>query len=706
MAAPAPTKSGRWVGSLPALVFIATMGGTLLATLVTKNSLESAARARIEAWSTSTVDRLHDRLQNAATVARGTAGLFVVESRVSPAAFHAFVQAQDISRWFAEGRVSWVPALQPGEGAVALALGRREWADYAFDRPEPRYPVVFISPPDERNHLALGRDLADNEERRVTIELARDTGEVVLAPQLPMRVEDNRLGTIVFCPIYSGLPTTLDERREQFRGVIIVSTATDALMRASFGPVTPYLDIVVNDGAQELWSSGSAQSADTTTRSFPFGGRTLTVVLRPRDTFLGPTDPSAVLLLITGTLLALALAGLTWQQLLARRRAETEQEATRNALLEAERRRALLDLVVSQTSDGIIMADEHGTLRIFNEAAAELHGVSVVDVAAPNWAATYGLFDQHGAPLPLETTPLFRAVKGELVRDAHWVVRRPDGTERRLAGTASPLRNADGSLAGGVLVTRDETLRQQIEADREQLIAALEFSNAELEQFASVASHDLKAPLRGIAQLAHWLEEDLGVKLSDENRQHLKLLQGRVRRLVALIDGILGYARAGESSQTVHTFEPKAAVAEALALVTPPEDATVVLPNPGLTINGDKPLLVQVLMNLFSNAFKHGRTPGEPLRVEVTAELEGEFVRFQVRDFGPGIAPEYQERVWGMFQTLVPRDEKESTGIGLAVVRKVVRGQSGRTWVESAPGKGATFCFTWPRRPTAQTRAR
>jgi PAS domain S-box-containing protein len=385
-----------------------------------------------------------------------------------------------------------------------------------------------------------------------------------------------------------------------------------------------------------------------------------------------------------GTLLAFSFAGLTFQQLRARRAAERAELITRAAFDEADRRRALLDLVVEQSSDGIVMADGDGVIRLFNEAAAQLYGVSRREVLTVK-----------GSPLAPEETPLARALKGELVREARWVVHRRDG-DRVLTGTASPLKNPDGSSAGAVLVMRDETERLRAETERERLIVALEFSNAELEQFASVASHDLKAPLRGIAQLAQFLEEDLGEKLSPQDRQHLALLEGRVRRLVALIDGILGYARAGQSSETLETFDARDAAAEALVLLAPPPGSEVVLPTPGLRVHGDKALLLQVLMNLLSNALMHGARDGAQIRV--TAEPDGAFVRFCVKDNGPGIAPQYHQRIWAMFQTLQPRDERESTGIGLSVVRKVVQAQGGRAWVESAEGEGASFFFTWPRR--------
>lgn len=695
-------KQGSLVALLPALIFVITLSLTVGAALITRRSLDEAARARLEALAGPTADRLGDRFLNAAAVARGTAGLFTAEGRVSADSFHRYVNAQSIERWFAHGHVSWVAAIAPEDEAVVLAQARRDRADYAFKSPHPRFPVVFVFPRDEENERALGIDLAELPDRLAALERARDRGELQIIHHVQQKLDPDHPGSAVFYPVFTGppAPQTLEERRAQFRGVVIVSTATDAVMENAFGPALPYFHVEVfdrADGERLIWRSPgfpSVAKEPGLRRALDVGDATLEVHVVPRESFAEPAERYAVLvMLVVGTLLALAASGLTFQQLRARRAAEIAQAATRLALDENDRRRALLDSVVAQSSDGIVMADDSGRVLLFNQAAADLLGIKRDE--APATAAELRFLTVEGQLISAWETPLARAIRGELVRDARWLIHRPDGEQRALSGTASPLRAPDRTGTGGLLVMRDETNRLRAEADRERLIAALEFSNAELEQFASVASHDLKAPLRGIAQLAQWLEDDLGEGLSDENRQHFHLLQGRVRRLTALIDGILGYARAGQSSQTLDTFDARAAAAEALQLLSAPAGALIDLPKEGVTLHGDKALLTQVLMNLLSNAFKHGDPTQATVHVE--AEAQGDFVRFSVRDNGPGIAPEYHQRIWGMFQTLSPRDEKESTGIGLAVVRKLVQAQGGRTWLESAVGQGATFFFTWPR---------
>jgi signal transduction histidine kinase len=229
-------------------------------------------------------------------------------------------------------------------------------------------------------------------------------------------------------------------------------------------------------------------------------------------------------------------------------------------------------------------------------------------------------------------------------------------------------------------------------ASARELIDALERTNAELDQFAYVTSHDLNAPLRGIANLSQWIEDDLGDRMDDEGRHHMALLRGRVTRLERLIDGILSYSRAARSEDDVVEVDVAALAGELWELIAPPSTARLTvheLPR----LRTQRTPLQQVLLNLIGNAVKYN---ADAVHVEVGAREEDGGWTFYVRDDGVGIAPEFQERIWGLFQTLEPRDKVESTGIGLAVVRKIVEAHGGRAWVESDFGAGATFWFTWP----------
>ena len=239
-------------------------------------------------------------------------------------------------------------------------------------------------------------------------------------------------------------------------------------------------------------------------------------------------------------------------------------------------------------------------------------------------------------------------------------------------------------------------------SEARDLIAALESSNRELDQFAYVASHDLKAPLRGIANLSQWIEDDLGDRLDEQTCNHLQLLRGRVVRLENLIAGILAYSRAGREASEQTSVDLAALVTEVWELLAPPQGAVLDLATPMPQLRTSRVQLQQILLNLIGNAIKYNAD--RPVRITVAAQRQGKRWELSVADDGVGIAPEFADKIWGLFQTLERRDKVESTGIGLSVVRKIVETQGGRAWVESELGRGATFHFTWPADPDEMSR--
>jgi light-regulated signal transduction histidine kinase (bacteriophytochrome) len=273
----------------------------------------------------------------------------------------------------------------------------------------------------------------------------------------------------------------------------------------------------------------------------------------------------------------------------------------------------------------------------------------------------------------------------------------PVWVETRLVRLLSPSR-----CVGFRAVTLDVNQRKQLEQalrDRAtQLVGltdSLKQSNQELDQFAYVTSHDLKAPLRGIFNLSHWIEEDLGDRFTPEAREQMRLLRGRVHRMEALINGLLEYSHVGRTQGKTQRVDTAALLAEVIDWIGAPADIRIEV-QPGMPVlTADRLRLQQVFTNLLENAVKHRGSPTG--RISVRCDESGEFYRFSVSDDGPGIDPRYHERIFGIFQTLLPRDQVEGTGIGLSLIKKIVQSKEGAVWVESEPGRGATFSFTWPK---------
>ncbi len=225
----------------------------------------------------------------------------------------------------------------------------------------------------------------------------------------------------------------------------------------------------------------------------------------------------------------------------------------------------------------------------------------------------------------------------------------------------------------------------------------LEAANLELEQFAYVAAHDLKSPLRAIANLAGWLEEDLDEDaLTDETRRYLQLLHSRIRRMEGLIDGLRSYSHSGRIDVKIETADTAKIVHELINVLTTP-DKFVLNVQPKMPVfDTYRQNLEQVFFQLLSNAIKHHHLPTG--KIDVTWQSDDDFYIFRIGDDGPGIAPEYHKKVFTIFQTLEARDKFESVGLGLPLVKKLVNSYGGQVFLELVEGNGTTVQFTWPKK--------
>ena len=263
----------------------------------------------------------------------------------------------------------------------------------------------------------------------------------------------------------------------------------------------------------------------------------------------------------------------------------------------------------------------------------------------------------------------------EQVVQGDYTVQIPDTAADNLGGLAASLNR----------------MTQTLDAS----FSALEKRNRELDQFAYVASHDLKAPLRGVTTIVKWIEDELATELSPQLRTYLDQMKGRLSRLEDLINGLLAYARVGRTTQTHEAVDVRQLLTEVAELVVPPDFSLTLAPDLPTLAGTDRLSLQQVFTNLLSNAVKyHHRGAG---LLAVSSRDLGDFYEFRVRDDGPGIAPEYHQKIFLLFQTLRDRHTAESTGIGLSIVQKIINEQQGTIRVESTVGQGAAFIFTWPK---------
>lgn len=226
-------------------------------------------------------------------------------------------------------------------------------------------------------------------------------------------------------------------------------------------------------------------------------------------------------------------------------------------------------------------------------------------------------------------------------------------------------------------------------------ISELERKNKELDRFAYVVSHDLKAPLRGIENVTTWIEEDYADMLPEKVKEYLQIMQGRIHRMENFIDGILKISRIGREKKVIEQVMVKELLEEIVEMVVPTSGINVKISATMPVLFTEKISLQQVFANLISNAVKyHDKVNGN---VSITWKELSEYYEFTVKDDGPGIEPRYHEKIFVIFQTLQERDTIESTGVGLAIVKKILDDRKSSIRVESKEGKGSSFIFLWPK---------
>lgn len=360
----------------------------------------------------------------------------------------------------------------------------------------------------------------------------------------------------------------------------------------------------------------------------------------------------------------------------------------------ADRTRAevLFRSVFSAVPNGLVVVDQGGRITLANQRMMEM-------------------FDYHVEELvgqPIEClVPEEMREKHVGLREAycHAPIGRMMGERQYLEGVKKsgerfPIEVGlnPAEISGELCVIAsivDVTERKEAENKLLRHTRQLEKSNCDLDEFAYVASHDLRSPLQGVKNLANWIRDDNQDKLSEDSQRHLELMQQRIGRMERLLDDLLHYSRIGRVEQALSHVDVSQLLENIIDSLPRPDGISV-------TVQPEMPVLETpiapldlALRNLIQNAIKHhDRAEG---KIVISVSDQGDFFHFSVSDDGPGILPEFHDRVFKMFETLQPRDDVEGSGMGLSIVKKSVENMGGRIWVESQLGQGATFTFSWPK---------
>ena len=352
-------------------------------------------------------------------------------------------------------------------------------------------------------------------------------------------------------------------------------------------------------------------------------------------------------------------------------------------------------------AEAVVIFDLNYTVMYQNAAALALNPLPT-GITGPELEKLIERYKPSGEPVPSEEAPVARALRGEtVVNEELHIFRRTMGDRRIWIYNVLPIRDEQGKVTQAVLNVHDITEQKRKEGELERTTRALQRSNQDLERFASMAAHDLREPLRVIASFSQLLARHNEGRLDEQSSKFIRQILNAAGRMDHLIHDLIEVARLNDAS--VRPLRPTdCSVVLGIALqhlqFNIEEAGASISFDPLPVVSGDEPLLVQLFENLIGNALKYCRTKPQ---VHVASQRQGNDWLFSVRDNGIGIAPEFHERIFGMFQRLHRREEYGGSGIGLAICKRIVERHGGRIWVESELGRGATFFFTLPAHAAA-----
>ncbi|MCG3147038.1 MAG: Adaptive-response sensory-kinase SasA [Verrucomicrobiae bacterium] len=396
------------------------------------------------------------------------------------------------------------------------------------------------------------------------------------------------------------------------------------------------------------------------------------------------------------------------RQYIAIRADITARKMAEEALRQSEAR---LQTIVESLDEGLVVADLRGQLLHFNHAALEMHGYSSLAECRRHFQELPDTFELHamdGTVWPVGQWPLARILRGEKLHDLEVRIRRINeaGWERVFSYGGMLVNDATGMPMMAIVTISDITERVRAAAEIRHLntaleqrvierTAQLEMANKELEAFSYSVSHDLRSPLRAVDGFSQAVLEDYGDQLPEEGRRYLQSIRAGAQRMGALIDDLLAFSRLSRQALERQVVNADALVRAALEELAPLQQGRRIewridkLP----ACQCDPMLLRQVWVNLLSNALKYTRKR-DPAVIEIGCQTNSGSRVFWVRDNGTGFDMQYAPKLFGVFQRLHRAEDYEGTGVGLAIVQRVIHRHGGRVWTEAQVDRGATFYFT------------
>lgn len=695
------------------LVLAASLTLTLWAWYAAQENIQQDAMQHFDQSTQRIEATLRVRMQQHAQILYGARGLVLASEHVERREWHDFVNSLDLEVHY------------PGVQGVGLSLrvhpldlnshirkiraeGFPRYAIHPQGQRNEYFPVIYIEPFEDSNLRAFGYDMYAEPTRRAAMQHARDQGTPALSGKVVLVQEtgaDVQPGFLLYLPVYrkDKILATVEQRRAALIGFVYSPYRANDLMAGLFAKIPPTIAFKIYDGKEvsperliydddvsTVRTDSGLQSRFHKVRSVEIYGQWWTLSYNSRPAFDDEVASFVpALILVGGTLMSLLLFGFIWSLFSTRERALRLASDMTMKRVQAQAEKQLLLAILEQTPDFIGVADMQGNLKFHNRAALRMVGLPEdFDIARlkikdmhPEWGA--------------------RKVKEEAIpavlKDGVWqgenALLHRDGHEIPVSQVLMVHRDEKGNPLFLSTIMRDISESLRIQQSMREKSEELARSNAELEQFAYVASHDLQEPLRMVSSYTQLLAKRYPDKLDKDANEFIAYAVDGATRMQRLIQDLLLYSRVGRGV-TLVPCELQAAYDQALRnlKLVLEESQAQVTHDPLPLVMGDSGQLVQLLQNLIGNALKF-RGEHRPT-VHLSVARDGAMWRIGVRDNGIGIEPEFHQRIFVIFQRLHTRERYAGTGIGLAICKKIVERHAGRIWVESQPGQGTTFFFT------------
>ncbi|WP_111684506.1 sensor histidine kinase [Winogradskyella tangerina] len=367
------------------------------------------------------------------------------------------------------------------------------------------------------------------------------------------------------------------------------------------------------------------------------------------------------------------------------------QGIVRDITLESEYQRAIeterekYRRIIANMNLGLVEVNNDDVIQMVNQSFVEMSGYDE-DELIGNKGGELLIADKSSDVIKQENQ---KRLEGQS-NSYELVVKNKTGDIRYWLISGAPNYDLKGNVIGSIGIHLDITEFKNLQFQKEKLLEKLERSNEELQEYAHIVSHDLKSPLRSIDALVQWIKEDNKGEFDDATTQNFELIETTLEKMEQLISDVLEYSSITADLKDRSSIDLNALVEDLKQILFVPEHISINILNKLPTIEGDKTKLQQLFQNLISNAIKFNDK--ENGLIEIDVEEQKSYYQFSIKDNGVGIEKKHHEKIFKIFHAL--NKSKESTGIGLSIVKKIVDLYKGEIWLSSTPNEGTTFFFT------------